>query len=46
MALMSPGDSGKINVTPDDVNSAAMTFAKQQDALGNGLVAARGYGWE
>jgi hypothetical protein len=35
MALMSPGDSGKINVTPDDVNSAAMTFAKQQDALGN-----------
>jgi hypothetical protein len=39
MALMSTGDSGKINLTPDDVNSAVMTFAKQQDALGNAWLA-------
>ncbi|MFL6140451.1 MAG: hypothetical protein ACJ72N_01100 [Labedaea sp.] len=30
-----PRDSGKIDVTPDDVNAAAETFAKQQNALEN-----------
>jgi hypothetical protein len=36
MAPIPPdGGGGSIDVTPDDVNSAATTFAKQQDALGN-----------
>lgn len=30
-----PGGGGSIDVTPDDVNSAALTFAKQQDTLGD-----------
>jgi hypothetical protein len=30
-----PPGGGKIDVTPDEVNSAAGTFAKQQDQLGN-----------
>jgi uncharacterized protein YukE len=37
MAPIQPADGGggAIDVTPDDVNSAAQTFAKQQDQLGN-----------
>jgi hypothetical protein len=36
MAPIPPdGGGGSIDVTPDDVNSAATTFAKQQDVLGN-----------
>ncbi|HEX3649739.1 MAG TPA: hypothetical protein VHV49_15045 [Pseudonocardiaceae bacterium] len=36
MAPIPPsGGGGSIDVTPDDVNSAASTFAKQQDQLGD-----------
>jgi hypothetical protein len=36
MAPVPPdGGSGKIDITPDEVNSAAGVFAKQQDQLGN-----------
>jgi hypothetical protein len=35
MAPVPPGGGGSIDVTPDDVDSAALTFAKQQDALGD-----------
>jgi hypothetical protein len=36
---MSPGDSGEINVMSDDLNLAATTFTKQQDALDNAWLA-------
>ncbi|MFL6120574.1 hypothetical protein [Actinophytocola sp.] len=35
MAPPPPENTGKVDVTPDEVNSAAGTFAKQQDQLGN-----------
>ncbi|TDP96268.1 WXG100 family type VII secretion target [Labedaea rhizosphaerae] len=35
MAPIPPENTGKVDVTPDEVNSAATTFAKQQDQLGN-----------
>lgn len=35
MAPPPPDNTGKIDVTPDEVNTAAGTFAKQQDQLGN-----------
>src|SRR5216117_1803702 len=35
MAPIPPEGGGKIDVTPDEVNSAASTFAKQQDRLGD-----------
>jgi hypothetical protein len=35
MAPPPPENNGDIDVTPDEVNSAATTFAKQQDQLGN-----------
>lgn len=35
MAPIPPDGGGSIDVTPDDVNSAASTFAKQQDTLGD-----------
>jgi hypothetical protein len=35
MAPIPPDGGGKIHIVPDDVNSAATTFAKQQEALGN-----------
>ena len=35
MAPIPPEGGGDVDVTPDEVNSAAGTFAKQQDQLGN-----------
>ena len=35
MAPPPPENTGKVDITPDEVNSAASTFAKQQDKLGD-----------